>query len=79
MLTVETVKVNGGNTGKNFKINKEELFSRVNPPIASKNKKPLKELEYIRLMPLHVNDFTEGISFDSQVGKEEINIHIPAG
>lgn len=79
MLTVETVKINGGNTGKDFKITKEELYSRMNPPIASKNKKPLKELEYIRLMPLHVNDFTEGISFDSQVGKEVINIHIPAG
>lgn len=65
MLAIETVKVDGGKTGTDFSIQKDELLARVNPPIASKNEDPLKELVYIRLMPARVDEFTEGTSFDS--------------
>ena len=79
MLTVETVRVDGGKFGTDFSIGKDELLARVNPPIASKNKNPLKELEYIRLMPSHVDEFTEGQTFDYHVNDSLINIHVPSG
>lgn len=79
MLTIETVKVDGGKTGTDFSIRKDELLARVNPPIASKNEHPLKELVYIRLMPARVDEFTEGTSFDSLVNKDQITVQVPAG
>lgn len=79
MLTIETVKVDGGKTGTDFSIRKDELLARVNPPIASKNEHPLKELVYIRLMPARVDQFTEGTSFDSLVNRDQITIQVPAG
>lgn len=51
----------------------------MNPPIASKNEHPLKELVYIRLMPARVDEFTEGTSFDSLVNKDQITVQVPAG
>lgn len=79
MLTIETVKVDGGKTGTDFSIRKDELLARVNPPIASRNEDPLKELVYIRLMPARVDEFTEGTSFDSLVNKDQITVQVPAG
>ena len=79
MLAIETVKVDGGKTGTDFSIQKDELLARVNPPIASKNEDPLKELVYIRLMPARVDEFTEGTSFDSLVNKDQITVQVPAG
>ena len=51
----------------------------MNPPIASRNEHPLKELVYIRLMPARVDEFTEGTSFDSLVNKDQITVQVPAG
>ena len=79
MLTVETVKVDGGTNGMDFSISKDELLGRVNPPIASKNEAPLRELEYIRLMPAEISEFTAGESFDSLVKNDVIQVHVPAG
>ena len=79
MLTVETVKIDGGTSGKSFSIGKDELLGRVNPPIMSKNDNPLKELVYIRLMPAKVDQFTEGVNYDNLAREETITFDVPAG
>ena len=79
MLTVETVKIDGGTAGTDFSIRKSDVLRRVDPPIMSKNDHPLKELLYIRLMPEQVNSFTEGVNYDELAGEENISVHVPAG
>lgn len=79
MLTVETVKFDGGTNGMDSTIRKSDILKRVDPPIMSKNEHPYKEILYIRLMPEQVNSFTEGMNYDGLAGEDNINVHIPAG
>lgn len=79
MLTVETIKVDGGTSGTHFSLSKSDLLDKVNPPIMSKNQNPQKVLMYVRLLPESVDAFTPGKSYDYLVDKERLEIDIPAG
>lgn len=79
MLTVETVSIDGGSTGKPFSFNKKELLNRINPPIMAANPHPSKELMYIRWMPQKVDSYTEGTYYDALASNETISISVPAG
>lgn len=79
MLTVETIDIDGGSNGKVFSIARDEILKRSNPPIMSSNPHPRKELVYLRLLPKHVEQFTEGVYFDKLVSNEQISLNVPAG
>lgn len=79
MLTVETMKIDGGTQGVKVSVKKSEVLDRVDPPIMSKNRDSKKELMYIRLMPEKVDTFTPGTSFDYLADKSDFEINVPAG
>lgn len=79
MLTVETVRIDGGESGTHFSIGREEILDRVDPPIMSRNSAPGKELMYIRLMPRKVDSFTEGENYDRLADNDTIGFDVPAG
>ncbi|MCR5434689.1 MAG: hypothetical protein K6F20_09890 [Bacteroidaceae bacterium] len=74
LLTVETFDVA---RGSRFEIGREEILSRVNPPIFSPYPNPTKDLLYLRLMPKHIVHFTEGVNLDEKAGDERISIAVP--
>ena len=74
LLTIETFDVPAGSR---FEMGREEILSRVNPPICSPYPNPSKELLYLRLMPKHISHFTEGKNLDGQVAEERISITVP--
>lgn len=79
MLTVETIQIDGGTSGKPFSFSKKELLGKINPPIMAANPNPLKELMYIRLMPKKVDAFTKGTYYDELSSDETISVNVPAG
>ena len=79
MLTVETVDIDGGSSGKTFSIGRDEILKRSNPPIMSANPNPRKEVVYLRLMPKKVSQFTEGVYLDKLASNENITFDVPAG
>ena len=74
LLTVETFDIPAGQA---FSISVADLLSRVNPAIHSPYRDPGKELVSVRLMPREITQFTEGVSYDGQVGQATLDIPAP--
>lgn len=76
MLTVETFNLKGGSS---LVLKRDEFLNNLKLHIGSAYDHPLKELLYLRLMPKHIDHFTEGQNLDSLASQEQIIIEAPEG
>lgn len=60
-------------------INRNDLLKLVDPALASKNKTPFKELDFLRLAPAQLQNTADAVNLDSKVSDEVITVNIPEG
>ena len=76
MVTIETLDLEGG---QRYQFPREELLSRVDPEIHSKNETVYRDLMMLRLMPEASDQFTPGLDLSDQLQAEQITLDVPPG
>jgi hypothetical protein len=76
MVTIETIDLEGE---QRYEFSKEELLSRVDPEIHSKNETVYRDLMMLRLMPEASDTFSTGLDLSDQLQAASIILDVPPG
>ncbi len=76
MVTIETIDLEGG---ASYNYSLDELLSRIDPEIHSKNDKVYKDLLMVRLLPARSEAFVEGEDLMRHISGDELSFTAPEG